>query len=175
MHITTENKKEYLISEVLELDYDAYAEYRSRMRNLPKPLQSQYDPGMEHLYLLVIGESHKDGVVVDFSGRAYEGIPAFASDAREQLEGHIRQLADYCVREGVDNTEDGKWPVSYEELYYHFDSTTITSRNGMGRLLCEELQQKEEINKLIMTEDCIEMTYHMEYFPNCQKGGIKER
>lgn len=173
MHITTENKKEYFISEVLELDHDTYAEYRGRMRNLPNKVKSNYDPKVEHFYLLVTGEGHGDGVVVDFFGRAYEGIPAFVPDAREQLESHIRQLADYCVREGVDNTEDGKWPVSYEELSYHFDSTTITSCNGMGRLLYKELQQKEEINELIMTEDCIEMTYHMEYCPNCQQGGIK--
>ncbi len=173
MHITTENKKEYLISEVLELDHDAYADYRSRMRNLPDSVKSEYDPGVEHLFLLVVSDGHNDGVIVDFSGRAYEGVPAFVPDAKEQLENHIRRLADYCVREGTDHTEDGKWSVSYDELYYHFDSTAITSRNGMGRLLREELQQREEINELIMTEDCIEMTYHMEYCENCQEGGIK--
>ena len=36
-----------------------------------------------------------------------------------------------------------------------------------------ELQQREEINELIMTEDCIEMTYHLEYCQNCQRGGIE--
>lgn len=173
MHITTENKKEYFISEVLELDHDAYADYRSRMRNLPNSVKSEYDPGVEHLFLLVVGDDHEDGVIVDFSGRAYEGIPAFVPDAKAQLESHVRRLADYCVREGADNTEDGKWPVSYDELYYHFDNTAITARNGMGRLLYEEIRQREEINELIMTEDCIEMTYHMEYCENCQEGGIK--
>lgn len=119
MHITTENKKEYLISEVLELDHDAYADYRNRMRNLPDSVKSEYDPGVEHLFLLVVGDGYKDGVIVDFSGRAYEGIPAFADNVRSQLENHIRRLADYCVREGTEHTEDGKWSVSYDELYYH--------------------------------------------------------
>lgn len=173
MHITTEDKKEYLITEVLQLDNTAYANYRNRIRDLPASFKSEYDPSVEQLFLLVIGDGYNDGVIVDFSGRTYEGIPAFVPDARSQLEDHVRCLADYCVREGVDNTEDGKWSVSYDELYYHFDSTTITSRNGMGRLLCEELQQKEEINELIMTEDCIEMTYHMEYCENCRQGGIE--
>lgn len=173
MHITTEDRKEYLITEVLQLDNSAYANYRGRIRDLPDSSKSEYDPNVEQLFLLVVGDGHNDGVIADFSGRAYEGIPAFVPDARAQLENHIHRLADYCVREGVDNTEDGKWSVSYDELYYHFDSTTITSRNGMGRLLCEELQQKEEINELIMTEDCIEMTYHMEYCPNCRQGGIE--
>lgn len=66
MHITTENKKEYLISEVLELDHDAYADYRNRMRNLPDSVKSEYDPGVEHLFLLVVGDGYKDGVIVDF-------------------------------------------------------------------------------------------------------------
>lgn len=173
MHITTKDQKEYLITEVLQLDNSAYTNYRNRIRNLPDSSKSEYDSGVEQLFLLVVGDGCKDGVIADFSGRAYEGIPAVVPKAKEQLEDHIRRLADYCVWEGVDNTEDGKWSVSYDELYYHFDSTTITSRNGMGRLLREELQQKEEINELIMTEDCIEMTYHMEYCQNCQQGGIE--
>ena len=173
MHITTKDQKEYLITEVLQLDGSAYENYRSRIQNQPDSLKSEYDPSVEQLFLLVVGDGYKDGVVADFSGRAYEEIPAVVPDAGAQLENHIRRLADYCVREGVDNTEDGKWSVSYDELYYHFDSTTITSRNGMGRLLREELQQKEEINELIMTEDCIEMTYHMEYCQNCRQGGIE--
>lgn len=173
MHITTKDQKEYLITEVLQLDGSAYENYRSRIRNLPDSLKSEYDPSVEQLLLLVVGDGCKDGVIADFSGRACEEIPAVVPDARAQLENHIQRLADYCVREGVDNTEDGKWSVSYDELYYHFDGTTITSRNGMGRLLREELQQKEEINELIMTEDCIEMTYHMEYCQNCRQGGIE--
>ncbi len=173
MHITTKDQKEYLITEVLQLDNSAYESYRCRIRNLPDSLKSEYDPDVEQLFLLVVGDGYKDGVIADFSGRAYEEIPTVVPDAGAQLENHIQRLADYCVREGVDNTEDGKWSVSYDELYYHFDSTTITSRNGMGRLLREELQQKEEINELIMTEDCIEMTYHMEYCQNCRQGGIE--
>lgn len=173
MHITTEDQKEYLITEVLQLDSSAYENYRNRIRNLPDSLKSEYDPGVEQLFLLVVGDGYKDGVIADFSGRAYEEVPAVVPDAGEQLESHILCLADYCIREGVDNTEDGKWSVSYDELYYHFDSTTVTNRNGMGRLLREELQQREEINELIMTEDCIEMTYHMEYCQNCRQGGIE--
>ncbi len=173
MHITTENKKEYLISEVLMLGGEAYEAYRDRLKSMTHDPSGKRSPAGNHLFLLTVSEDHKDGVIVDLSERAYEGVPAFVLDAKAQLENHIHRLADYCVREGTDHTEDGKWSVSYDELYYHFDSTAITNRNGMGRLLREELQQREEINELIMTEDCIEMTYHMEYCENCQEGGIK--
>ncbi|MCQ4022398.1 MULTISPECIES: hypothetical protein [unclassified Ruminococcus] len=173
MHITTGNKKEYLITEVLILGGEAYEAYRDKLKSMTLDPSGKRSLAENHLFLLTVSEDHEDGVIVDLSERAYEGIPAFVPDAKEQLENHIRRLADYCIREGTDHTENGKWSISYDELYYHFDSTTITSRNGMGRLLREELQQREEIGELIMTEDCIEMTYHMEYCENCQEGGIK--
>ena len=79
----------------------------------------------------------------------------------------LKQLADYAVREGLEHSEDGRWAVSYEELLYHF-GVDISDTNENGKLLEEELRQREEINELIMTEDCIEMTYHLEYCENCQ-------
>ena len=39
--------------------------------------------------------------------------------------------------------------------------------------LTEEQQKEKEINELIMTEDNIEMTAHLENCPECQQGGIK--
>lgn len=59
----------------------------------------------------------------------------------------------------------------YDELYYHFGEQ-VTDVNENGKMLEEELRQREEINELIMTEDAIEMTYHLEHCPNCQQGGI---
>ena len=64
----------------------------------------------------------------------------------------MKRLADYAVREGTENTTDGRWSVSYDELYYHFGEET-TDANENGKLLEEELRQREEINELIMTED----------------------
>ena len=64
----------------------------------------------------------------------------------------MKRLADYAVREGTENTTDGRWSVSYDELYYHFGEE-ITDANENGKLLEEELRQREEINELIMTED----------------------
>ncbi len=79
----------------------------------------------------------------------------------------IKQLADYAVREGREHSENGRWSVPYEELLYHFGED-VSDTNENGKLLEEELRQREEINELIMTEDCIEMTFHMEYCENCQ-------
>lgn len=56
--------------------------------------------------------------------------------------------------------------ISYDELYYHFGAG-ISDTNQNGKLLEEELRQREEINELIMTEDCIELTCHLEYCEQC--------
>ena len=79
----------------------------------------------------------------------------------------LKRLADYAIGEGVENTEDGHWAVTYDELFYHF-CVNVSDTNENGKLLEKELRQREEINELIMTEDCIEMTYHLEYCENCQ-------
>ncbi len=84
----------------------------------------------------------------------------------------IKQIADFAVREGTEHSENGRWSVSYDELYHRFGEE-FTDTNENGKLLKDELQQREEINELIMTEDCIEMTFHMEYCENCQEEGIK--
>lgn len=83
----------------------------------------------------------------------------------------LKMLVDYAVREGTEHTTNGRWSVSYDELYYHFGEQ-VTDINENGKMLEEELRQREEINELIMTEDAIEMTYHLEHCPNCQQGGI---
>ncbi len=79
----------------------------------------------------------------------------------------LKMLADYAVRKGTEHTAGGQWSVSYDELYHRFGEE-FTDTNENGRLLEEELRQREEINELIMTEDCIEMTFHMEYCENCR-------
>lgn len=83
----------------------------------------------------------------------------------------LKKLADYAVREGTEHTTDGRWSVSYDELHYHFGED-VTDANENGKLLEEELRQREEINELIMTEDCIEMTCHLQYCHNCQTDPV---
>lgn len=77
-----------------------------------------------------------------------------------------KKLADYAVFEATENTEDGRWSISYEELRYHF-GVDVNDANENGKELADELRQRDEINELIMTEDCIEMTMHMECCQNC--------
>ena len=84
----------------------------------------------------------------------------------------LNRIARYCATSGAQNTTDGRWSITYDELSHHFgvDKNDIS---GNAQLLADALNQQEEINDLMMTEDCIEMTYHMEHCPLCRQGGIE--
>ena len=49
----------------------------------------------------------------------------------------LKMLVDYAVREGNEHTTDGRWSVSYDELYYHFGEQ-VTDVNENGKMLEEE-------------------------------------
>ena len=81
----------------------------------------------------------------------------------------LKKLTNYCVSEGTEHSEDGNWAISYNELYYHF-GVDVSDTNGNGKALVEELKKRDEVAELIMTEDCIEINFHLQYCENCQNG-----
>lgn len=159
------------VEDIIELSESECASlYQDLMRNRDYIAERSdlmgYRDGVHHC-ILVMGENQKDGILIQSDGTHYADRYAFIPRARDLLDMHLRQLADYVVSDATAHTEDGTWSISYEELHQHFGAN-ITDTNGNGKMLQKELQQREEINELIMTEDCIEMTYHLEYCENCQ-------
>ena len=164
-----------IIADILELPESEYASlYQDLLKERGcflgmKDIGSYIDG--QRCCVLVLGEGQEDGILVDSQGSSYARRSAFIPEARTLVRNHIRQLADYVVSEGTEHTEDGRWANTYDELYYHFGAN-ITDTNGNGKLLREELQRRDEVNELIMTEDCIEINYHLAYCQNCGEGGI---
>lgn len=163
------------IEDIVELGESEYASlYQNLMRDRDYITERSdlmgYRDGVHHC-ILALGENQEDGILIQSDGTHYADRYAFIPCARELVDAHIRQLADYVVSESTAHSEDGTWSVSYEELYQHFGAS-ITDTNGNGKLLQKELQQREETNELLMTEDCIEMTCHLEYCEHCQQGGL---
>ena len=115
MRIQAENRA-YRIGEVMALSDTAYYAYRRELQNRPPAEGNRREPEGGRTFLLAMGEDGEDGVVVDLTGGRYEGLPAFVPDARKQLDAHIASIAEYCVREGVENTASGEWSITYEEL-----------------------------------------------------------
>lgn len=79
---------------------------------------------------------------------------------------NMKELASFAVSECMKHSKDGCWQISYEELCQKF-GIRLSDINQNKKLLEKELRQKEEINELIMNEDCIEMTCHLQYCEQC--------
>lgn len=165
-----------IVADIIELPENEYASlYQNLLRERGYFLeQSEMDAFIDgrRCCILVLGEGQEDGILVDTQGSAYAMRSAFIPNARTLVNNHIRQLADYVVSEGTQHTEDGRWANTYDELYYHFGAQ-VSDTNGNGKLLREELERRDEVNELIMTEDCIEISYHLQYCENCQQGGLE--
>ena len=119
--------------------------------------------GLNHC-ILVLGEGESDGILVESEGSAYARYSALLPNARDFMEKQIRIMADELIKEGTAHTENGSWVVGFDEISQHFD-TTVTPTNGIGQMLIDELQSRDEISAVIATEDCIEMTTYLENAP----------
>ena len=159
-----------LVTDIIELSEREYASlYQNLLRErgfFAKRSDMESFIDGQRCCVLVLGEDQEDGILLDTQGRTTAYLSSFIPNARTIVKNHIRHLADYIVSEGTEHTEDGKWSNTYDELYYHFGAS-ITDTNGNGKLLLEELQQREETTEVIMTEDCIEIAYHLQYCQNC--------
>lgn len=83
----------------------------------------------------------------------------------------IKALADYAVSEGTQNTEDGSWETSYEELYNHF-GVEIERGDDVCKELAEALRQRREVRGLTITEDGIDVSYDTLFCKNLTVDGI---
>ena len=136
-------------------DYDFIAEHRDYMY--------QDRNGVSHC-LLVLGEGQTDGILVEAEGSTYARYSALLPNGRDFMQNQIRMMADELIKEGTAHTENGSWVVGFDEISQHFD-TTVTPTNGIGQMLIDELQSRDEISAVIATEDCIEMTTYLENAP----------
>ena len=122
--------------------------------------------------LLVFNEKTGEGILVNSSGYAYARYSAYLPFAGHLLDYYVNMIADYCVTEGTQNTSDGAWAISFDEVYEHLN-VDIAEDSGLDELVLHELQMREEVAEAIQTEDGFEITYHLEHCPQCNAGGIE--
>lgn len=64
------------------------------------------------------------------------------------------------------DTGKGSWVIGFDDIKEHFD-LTVSPTNGIGEMLIDELERREEIGEIIATEDCMEIT---QFLDNCPEG-----
>ena len=165
-----------IVKDIVELDKSEFKSLNSGLMTYQPFIDQRKDlmfkDGDIYYCILALEKESDNGILICSNGTQYAFYFAYIPNARTAVNSHIKELANYIVSEGTEHTENGVWSNSYDELYYHFGAQ-INDTNGNGRKLLEELKGRREVHEVIMTEDCIEISYHLEFCPNCQKNGIE--
>lgn len=115
--------------------------------------------------LLVLGKDRHDGLLVDAEGYGYAKYASFLFGARDIVNAEIQQAAERIIREGAENTSEGRWCFYYDELYEQ-TGLVVTPDNGLGGMLLEALQRRPEVAQAEMTAECFDAVYYLDYCKN---------
>lgn len=132
-------------------DYDFIAENRELM-------YAEGVLGAETYHcLLVMGEDSEDGVLVESEGAGYARYASYQPYIKSYLREQLRMAADDILRGEMGKQADGSWLIGWDDIKEHLD-ITVSRTNGIGQLLVEELNRREEVAEAIATEDGMEMS-----------------
>ena len=114
--------------------------------------------------LLVLNNTTGEGILVNSEGSAYARYSAYLPFAKPYLDYEIARIADYCVSEGAENTSDGLWAITFDEVYEHFNIDLSDDPEIRDDIL-DILRTREEIAEIVATEDGFEIRYSMDICP----------
>ena len=107
--------------------------------------------------LLVMGEQSEDGVLIRSEGADYARYAAYQPHIRSYITEQLSMVADRILRGEFGKQENGSWLIGWDDIKEHFD-ITVSKTNGIGQMLVDELNSRDEVSEIIATEDCIEMS-----------------
>lgn len=126
--------------------------------------------------LLLTGDGRNDGLLVESEGYGYcryasyvPNISALTSPALQQFNQKLTEAVDYIVSTGTQNSTEGNWIISFEELAlktgYEVDFDGNTA-------LVDMLHEREEVANVELDDSSIDMCYYLNFCP--QYGGHPE-
>ena len=155
----------YEVSDVITL---SDAEYRNVMKEPLKDREYLKGRTGQDTCVLLLSKTGNDGILVDTQGYDYPRYSAFIPNAKDIINSFVQTLANYAVSEGMQNSEDGIWGVSNDELYYHFGAN-VNKDNAFGKMLTKALKRRCEIENAELVDDGIEYEVKREYCENLRE------
>ena len=122
--------------------------------------------------LLVLNDRDDDGILVNSEGSYYARYSSFLPYAKPMMKKHIKDIVDEILEGKFGDFDNGAWIIGFDDIKEHFD-ITVTHRNGIGEMIVEELQSREEISEVIATEDSIQITEYLNQVPEDATRGEK--
>ena len=114
--------------------------------------------------LLILNNQTGEGILVNSEGSSYARYSAYLPFAKPYLDYELARIADYCVSEGAENTSDGLWAITFDEIHEQFDMD-VSENSGIQEELLDLLRTRQEIAKIIATEDEFEIQYSLDICP----------
>lgn len=114
--------------------------------------------------LLVLSDEGDDGILVNSEGAYYARYSSFLPYAKPMLKKQIKEIVDEIIEGRFGELDKGNWYIGFDDIKEHFD-LTVTKENGIGELIIEELESREEVDEIIATEDAIEITEYLNEVP----------
>lgn len=107
--------------------------------------------------LLVMGENSDDGMLVESEGADYARYAAYQAGAKSYVKEQLRMTADAILYGEIGKQTDDSWIIDWDDIKDQFD-ITVSRTNGIGEMLVEELEKRDEVEEIAVTEDGIEMS-----------------
>ena len=89
------------------------------------------------------------------------------------IDQQISQVADQILQEAAENTSNGSWIVYFEEIAEQH-SLNVKANNGIGTLLVNELQGREEMAEINLEENCLDMMLYLDYCKNINPSELEQ-
>lgn len=125
--------------------------------------------------LLVTGEGRRDGVLVESEGYGYACYASYVPDAAaleydslSEFGAGLSWLADRMIQAGTDGTRDGNWIFYLDQIQEGCD-LSLSENPALTELLADMLVERPEVHLAYVRSDCLELRFHPEFCPNCQK------
>ena len=123
--------------------------------------------------LLALNEESGDGILIDSSGYNYARYISFMPNIKAYIDQQISQVADQILQEAAENTSNGSWIVYFDEIAEQH-SLNVKVNNGIGTLLVNELQGREEMAEINLEEDCLDMTLYLDFCKNINPSELEQ-
>ena len=137
-------------------------------------LMRQDESGVYHC-LLVTGENHRDGVLVEADGYDYARyasyVPdaaAFAYDSLSEMGYRLAFLVEQSVTKGLDAAQEGYWEVSFEEIREQ-SGLELGENPFLQELMADMITVRPEVAEVCIWRDCFSVNYRPEFCHDHQK------
>lgn len=137
------------------------------------------ESGIYHC-LLVTGEGHRDGALVEAEGYGYARYASYVPDAAalaydslSEIGYRLAFLVDLFVTEGVAAASEGYWEISFEKIREQSD-LELGENPFLQELMADMIVERPEVAEVCIWRDCFSVRYHPEFCHDCQKEEMRE-